>query len=624
MRNSPRIVSGLLLAAALLISTSCSLVLSLQECESDDQCEEGFRCTSDQLCQAVETQGCQNDDDCSSDQRCTASGVCEDRPECTVDDVCGIGRECNELGRCQASTTCEEDTDCPEEGMVCNELGSCQQPSSLLVAPCDQAVGDVDADDAFIIGVLLPLSGPEEGFGRPLFQSIQLAQNDFNGIGGVNGRSIALLICDTAGLDAQAREGAEHLADIGVQAVIGPDYSSQTLDVATNVTIPNEMVLVSPSATAVTISNLADNGLVWRTVASDAIQGQALGELVAYLLDEQPQRGLNTRVTDPKLAVLVRDSDTYASGLRDSLVDVVPASIIQSDQFTTYNYPNISAGDPGDYSGTIADLLTEDGDPPEVITILGSSEVWTIAELIDGQVDHDPIYIFADAGRISAEAAGAPEALRGRVWGTAPQNVGDSGYAPYLGFRVKYQGAYGEAPDAFQFVANAFDALYVIAFGAAAGGFTGPEIAEGMTRLSSGDTINPNQSSAQSAINTLSGGGTINYQGASGPLNFDQNGDPQAGSTVLWCFDDTTLPEEGVLLDFELTFQPQACFDIGDLGEPCDTDSACEHDFCYPGDDFNGNGNGAYCTQVCETDQQCPDTWECEPLGNDGFCCFDC
>ncbi len=537
-----------------LLGSGCSLVLNLSECGDDSECPDGI-CSEDGLCVAEEVQGCEDDTDCPGDQ-------------------------------------------------TCNELGACQEPSSLLGEPCTQSVGEINDEDAFLIGVLLPLSGPEEDFGRPLFNAIRLGQSDFNGIGGVLSRDIALIVCDTQGLDDRARAGAEHLAAVGVQAVIGPDYSSQTIDVATNVTIPAEMVLVSPSATAVTISNLDDNGLVWRTVASDAVQGAALGELVNFLLDDQP------------LAVLARADDTYAAGLRQALIDRVPASVISDDAlFTTYDYPNAAAGQGSDYSTVVGNLLAEDP-APGVVVILGAAEAWTIATLLDDEWDHDPIFVFADAARNIGEASTAPSSLLGRVWGTAPQNVGDSGYAPYLGFRVKYQGAYGERPDNFQFVANAFDALYVIALGAAGGGFDGPGIAEGMTRLSDGQSVEPNQAAAQSAMNTLSQGGSVNYRGASGELNFDENGDPQASPIVLWCFDDPGLPTPGVVMDANLQFSPQQC----GLELECEENSDCTAG--PEGSDGACNVDG-----VCE--YQCPSaltlcTDVCADLGIDMENCGEC
>lgn len=534
------LLTALFFGLILSLLTSCSLMLELKGCETDQDCPGELTCSDEFICQ-----------------------------QSLIPD------------------TCEKDQDCPGE-LTCNDLQLCQAPSPLLAAPCEQSLGDIDAKDAFIIGVLLPLSGEEEGFGRPLFQAIQLAQEDFNGIGGVNSRPLALLICDTQGRDSLAIDGAEHLAKVGVQAVIGPDYSSQTLEVATKVTIASEMVLVSPSATAAAISHLDDNDLVWRTAASDSVQGHALGELVNFLVKEAPfPRQAEDSKEPPKVALLVRSEDTYALGLRESLIDLLPTQMLSNqDHFTTYDYPNSSADSPDDYTGVIANMMAEEGPKPEIIVILGSAESWTIAKQIESIADHAPIFVFAEAARIPERAAQMPETLRGRIWGTAPQNVGDPNYAPYLSFRIKFQSAYGVSPDDLQFVANAFDALYIIALGASSTGFTGPEIAAGMRRLNSGPTTRPTQTDAQAAMGILRDGGNVNYQGASGPLDFDENGDPNASPIILWCFDDAGLPEAGTILDYDLKFIAHQCGDPPQepectqdtVQDDCDTDEICNED----------------------------------------------
>ncbi len=531
--------------AVAMAATSCSLVLSLDECEADTDCDDGWTCSADQLCQPPE----------------------DDR------------------------LSCDSDDDCAGQ-MTCNDLGVCQEPSDLLVAPCDQGAGDLDADDTFIVGVLLPLSGAEAGFGQPLFNAIVLAQKDFDslGRGSVAGRNLAILACDTQGDDELALQGAQHLRDAGVQAVIGPDYSSQTIDVATDVTIDDEMVLVSPSATAAQISGL-DDDFVWRTVASDTVQGQALGQLVNYALDERPHyEELDEEFIpdESSVALLRRSDDPYALGLREAVTSQLPDDIVASDdRLTVRSYANEAAGDIPDYAEVAADLVAssaEDGLGPDVIVVVGASEAWTLADFLHDEFDNPPLFIFADAARNTERAAEADEELRGRIWGTAPQNVGDRDYTPYNSFRFRYQDEFGDDPRDFQFVANAFDALYVVTLGATydGGDFTGPSIAAGMHQLSDIDaqTFDPTSSDAQSAIQTLSEGQPINFRGASGELDFDEHGDPSAGPIVLWCFDDAGLPEKDVILDEHLDFHPRLCGDDAPEQNFCENHGDCSSDAC--------------------------------------------
>jgi branched-chain amino acid transport system substrate-binding protein len=580
------------LAAIAIILGACSLMLSLEECQSDSDCEElgqGLVCSSEGLCQ--------DDDD---------NGVeCQDHSDC---DDAGEDWQCDD-GQCvppEGPQTCEEDEDC-DDGMSCNELGTCQEPSDLLGGPCTLASGDINHSNAFVVGILLPLTGEEAGFGQPLFNAINVAMSDFNNVGGVRGRPIALVACDTEGQDDLALAGAQHLADVGIEAVIGPDYSNQTIDVATQVTVAAEMALVSPSATAAAITFLEDNGLVWRTVASDTVQGSALGQLVDHLLEDRPLFDADDPQfpAHPSLAVLLRGDDPYADGLRDALFDELPVEFSEGGaQTTVRSYQD-------DYAGTAADVIAqtvdENGYGPDVIVIIGSAEAWLLAEFLDGDFNNPPIFVFADAARNSERAAEAPASLRGRVWGTAPQNVGAINYPPYTRFRLRYQEVYGENPDDFQFAANAFDALYVLSLGAAYGGFDGPGIAEGMAQLSDQEAqqFDPRPTDAQQAMSILAGGDTVNFRGASGPLNFDENGDPQSSPTVLWCFDDAGLPEQGVLVDEDLQFHPQSC-------SPGTTDNSCDGETleicggeCVDTDtDVDHCGE---CNESCNPDEHCID-----------------
>lgn len=585
-----------LAVSTIVAAAGCSLALDLQECDSDEDCEEdygqGWRCSADQLCEPLELE-CIDDEDCQDEHgpgwSCADENFCrppEDETPCEetfeCEELLGEGWTCSHAGVCEPppdTIPCNEDGDCPEN-QHCNELNICQKSSDLFAPPCEMSAGPIDDDDAFIVGVLLPLTGDEAGFGLPLFDAITLAVGDFNTVDGVDGRPVAVLACDTEGQNDLALQGAEHLADTGVEAVIGPDYSDQTIEVATEVTVDAQMALVSPSATAAEISELDDDGLVWRTTASDAVQGRALGELVAYLLDERPHYALTqpSQIPDePAVAILHRGNDPYAGGLTDQVVAELPDEIVDDeDRFELAGYANVAAGEDENYESVIASVtgaVERDGFGPDVVVIAGSAEAWDLAEmfeiLADDNFANSPVYVFADAARNLERSEQAPESLQQRVWGTAPRNVADIDYQPYTHFQLRYQQQFGEDPADFQFVPHAFDAMYVLGLGAAAAGVEGPAIADGMTRLSDGNTYEPSSLELEDAFEELSDGGSIDLQGASGPLNFDENGDPAPTPTALWCFEDDGLPEEGVIFDTDEQFTPESCIDQCTSADDC-------------------------------------------------------
>jgi branched-chain amino acid transport system substrate-binding protein len=419
---------------------------------------------------------------------------------------------------------------------------------------------------------MLPLSGAEGADGRALLEAITLAQADFNGLSGVQNREIGLIICDTQGNDEVALEAGDHLVNTaGVEAIIGPNFSSQTVDVATEYAIPNDVLLVSPSATAVPISSLDDKGLVWRTTPSDALQAEAMGLLVSELINDKKAEQPAGEVV--KLSVLARQDDVYAQGLRNSLPRFLPDEIVNGDEdrYFSANYQNSSAGQGTDYSGVIAEVTVQRTDP-DVVIILGFAEAWDIARLLDQEIGgQETLYVFADAGRVAEQAADpTSDSLEGRVLGTTPRG-GDNGYAPWSAFRIKYNSASEGSAENIQYVANAYDAVYAIALAAAGSGFSGPEIADGMTELSQGEVVLATQEGAQQGMRLRSQGASIDLQGASGELDFDENGDPTVGAISFWCLRDRKVPEANeALLNSSGEFRTQSC-----PPDACTNDTDC-------------------------------------------------
>ncbi|HRE25661.1 MAG TPA: ABC transporter substrate-binding protein, partial [Anaerolineales bacterium] len=103
-------------------------------------------------------------------------------------------------------------------------------------------------------------------------------------------------------LVAQLLQQTRQSADVaGVQAIIGAGASGVTIEAFNRVAKAGRVLMVSPSATSPAISNLTDEGLLWRTAPSDAVQGRAIAEYIA-------RRGYE------KVAIVNRN-DAYGNGL---------------------------------------------------------------------------------------------------------------------------------------------------------------------------------------------------------------------------------------------------------------------------------------------------------------------
>ena len=100
---------------------------------------------------------------------------------------------------------------------------------------------------------------------------------------GLTDVSVAVVASEDTQTDATAGvEAATKLVQSdGVQVIIGALASSVSIPVAESVAIPNNVIQISPSSTAIAYGLLEDNGMAWRTPPSDAAQAPILAAAVA-------------------------------------------------------------------------------------------------------------------------------------------------------------------------------------------------------------------------------------------------------------------------------------------------------------------------------------------------------
>ena len=125
--------------------------------------------------------------------------------------------------------------------------------------------------------------------------------------------------------------------------------------------------------------------------------------------------------------------------------------------------------------------------------------------------------------------------------GTAPgSTAGDALDA----FTAAYQAEFGEDPAPYS--AQAYDAIMIMALSAAANGVTGADIASGLVEASGGGT----PCIGVACIADAAAGKDIDYKGASGDINLDEQGDPTASTYDVWQI--TSGDEEEVIksIDF--------------------------------------------------------------------------
>ncbi len=529
------------LAAALVFSllaaagAGCTaLVLSAAEqCDSDEDCKflgESFSCNADKICQGATVTGCATDQDCIDaglpDHTCDAEGICQPPGQ-----ACTTANECIDAAN-GAPAACIDN--------VCVTLTSehCQ-----VVVPED-AIGN---DNAIFIGWMGPLTGDFESIGVPIQQAVQLALEEIeqfsNGLpGGAGGarRKLAMIACH----DLDDHIGvARHLAEVvKVPAIVGPAFSGITLDVTTDVTIAAGVLAISPSATSPAITDIDDNGLVWRTAPSDAFQAIPL----AYLVD-QAETAIRTELglmpTDDIKIAAASKGDAYGQGLVGSLTEIltfngrdvtgnIAANAFQAEQ---YPDPSTMAVDFSPYQQSIIafapHLVLPLGTNEGITSIMGGVEVGWPSTPPPAR----PRYLFPDGGRLDEllDLTEDNADLRLRVKGTVPGKQG----ANYQSFALRFTQRFGKTPGTF--AENAYDAAYLLAYAIVATGEvrpSGAEIAEGLKKMTGGQTnitAGPNQLNA--GFNAVGSGGSIEFHGASGPLDFDPETGEAASDIDIWC-----------------------------------------------------------------------------------------
>lgn len=551
-------------------AASCSLVVQADtdQCKAATDCKifPGLRSCADGVCAAVTTSpACTQDTDCKTyaDAVCSSS-VCV-RATCATDEDCGVEGVTCQSGKCAPAVTpteCTVNADCASKGQyyICRK--DTHVCASLVNEQCTVVAGKYQDDNAFIIGSILPTIGANDAAGLAMEKGALLAIDEFSSIanglppkpGTTARRPLVLVGCTDESNADKAVAAATHLVDtVGVPAIVGAAYSGITIKFTTTVTIPKNVLVISPSATSVAITSLQDNNLVWRTSPSDVFQSTALANYMP-ILEKRLRTDLGlpdppvAPADDIRVAILYK-SDAYGKGLSEALEQLIQfngkdASANGTNYVrTSYGNPDDPTMDPTSYAARIDEMMTF---KPHVVFALGTAEsVTEIMSPIEAQwamITPDPgfrpRYVFGDGGEVEdvKNAVKGNDELRKRISGSVPGTEGGL----FNTFVLNYQAKFGTDPDPKVFgPAGSYDSVYLIAYAAATLGdkaITGPNLAAGLTKLVPPGAATPvGSSKINDAFTALIAGSTIDFNGASGPLNFDTKTGEAPSDIQIWC-----------------------------------------------------------------------------------------
>jgi branched-chain amino acid transport system substrate-binding protein len=384
---------------------------------------------------------------------------------------------------------------------------------------CHQSVppdGTPIADGALIIAGLYRLTGNAVN-DHAIREGSDLAALELTGADNVN---LVHYACDTGGDPAQAARAFKvAVTELHAVAIIGPSTSNEVVKGVAPLVTQYNAVVVSASATAPTIATLMDNGLIWRTAPSDSLQAKVLATLVP--------------VDKVQVDLVYVDKDPYAFGLQQAFTATYTGPLSKTVVFETGAAATVVAQ--MDSAPNYALLIANDDDPPLVAALsMASTQAMTQ-------------YLMTDAALAPTLWGPAnmrvPWSMLSRIRGTAPglPTDPDPSAAVYRAFSSDYQAHFHEDPSNTAWVANAYDAVYVVAIAAAAAGPkpTGTAIAAAMHRLSnkSAKPIAVGINSYGTAVQALQASpmATIDLYGASGPIDFDPaTGDILSAPIEVW------------------------------------------------------------------------------------------
>ncbi|WP_245904641.1 ABC transporter substrate-binding protein [Billgrantia lactosivorans] len=375
------------------------------------------------------------------------------------------------------------------------------------------------------IGFIGGFTGPIESLTPPIFEGAKLAVAQVNEQGGIlDGQELAMPSADTTCSDASAASNAADrmVNSEEVTAIVGALCTGATVAAANSAAIPGGVVMVSPASTAPAVTELDDNDLVFRTVPSDAYQGEILAKLML-------EKGFD------EVAVTYVNND-YGQGLDEAFTaafeaggGTVTENLAHEDGRADYRSELGSLSSSG--AETLVVLAYADGSGQTILRQAYESGAFTQYAGADGMV-----------GSSLVEAVGA-DALEGMI-ATRP------GSPDLPGTDIFNQAAEeaGFDPSAV-FAAQAYDAAFLLALAIEQNGSAEREgLSEALRSVASapGEVILPGE--WEKALELIAAGEEINYEGASGQHEFDDNGDVP-GVVVEMAVEDGAFVGKGLVED---------------------------------------------------------------------------
>ena len=340
------------------------------------------------------------------------------------------------------------------------------------------------------MGIILGFTGPIESLTPAMAASAELAFKEASDSGKLlGGETITPVRADSTCVDsAAATSAAEDVIAQGVAAIMGADCSGVTGAIASNVAVPNGVVMISPSATSPGLTTLDDNGYFFRTAPSDARGGQILANI--------------TNDRKIKSVAITYTNNDYGKGLADVYEAAVKAHGI--------SVTTVAAHEDGkaDYSAEVSVLAAAGGDAVAVIGYLDQGG----KGIIQGSIDSGAFdtFILSD-GMIGQSLVDAFGKGLSKSFGSLPGSTG-KGAGVFTGV-AKAAGIDSSGP----YTGESYDAAALIVLAMQAGGSADrASIAKNIMAVANGPGKKIYPGELGKALDLLAKGKAVDYEGATG------------------------------------------------------------------------------------------------------------
>ena len=363
-------------------------------------------------------------------------------------------------------------------------------------------------DGELVVGTLLPQTGDLAFLGPPEFAGVDLAVQEINDAGGVLGKPVKQVRADSGDGSPNIAPGeTDNLLSGGADAIVGAASSSVSLSVIDKITNAG-VVQISPANTSTAFDTYDDKGLYFRTAPSDVLQGAVLA---------------NTLVEDghQNVAILARQ-DSYGEALAN-----------QVEKVFTESGGNIVAKElyDADVKSQTAPINAIAAQDPDAVVLISFEEVKTmIPDMITAGIGPDKKQVYFTDGNTSNYGTGADGFPAGTLEGVKSTYPGPE---VSNAFKDRLLEVDPKLKD-FTYGQESYDATILVALAAiAAGDDSGASIASQMQAVSAEGT---KCTEFQECADMLENDEDIDYDGVSGPIEFNDTGSPSAATIGIYEF----------------------------------------------------------------------------------------